>query len=111
MRTIRPILIIALLTILIHSQSNASTVVSSTTELKSTSLSIAEKYSLKNIGTTSLKTSTFNTLRSSLEYKGMAAGNANATYLKFNKGNISYVIPYRYKMVLPRFKTPSAPQQ
>ena len=78
--------------------------------LKTTTTTIAEKYSLKNIGTSSLKTSTFFTLRSSLEYKGMAAGNANTNYLKFNKGNISYVIPYRYKMVLPRFKTPSPTQ-
>lgn len=110
MRTLKNILFVACLTVLVNSQAKASTVVLSSTELKSTSVAIANKYSLKNIGTTSLKTSTFFTLRSSLEYKGMAAGNANANYLKFNKGNISYVIPYRYKTVLPRFKTPS-PQQ
>ena len=110
MRTFRNILFIGSLIVFLNSQSNASTVVSSSTELKSTTSSIAEKYSLRNIGTASLKTSTFFTLRSSLEYKGMAAGNANANYLKFNKGNISYVIPYRYKMVLPRFKTPSPTQ-
>lgn len=110
MPTLKNILFIGCLTVLINSQLKASTVVLSSTELKSNATTIAEKYSLKNIGTASLKTSTFFTLRSSLEYKGMASGNANANYLKFNKGNISYVIPYRYKMVLPRFKTPSPTQ-
>jgi hypothetical protein len=108
MRTIKQILFIGCLTILINSQSHASTVVLSSTELKSNAASLAEKYSLKNIGSSSLKTSTFNTLRSSLEYKGMASGNANANYLKFNKGNISYVIPYHHN-VLSKFKTPTAP--
>ena len=110
MRAIKQILFIGCLTILINSQLKASTVVLSSTELKANANTLAEKYSLKNIGSASLKTSTFYTLRSSLEFKGMAASNTNANYLKFNKGNISYVIPYRYKMVLPRFKTPSPTQ-
>ncbi len=110
MRTFRQILFMLALTIFTYSRSEASTVVSSSTESKSLSTSIAEKFSLKNIGSASLKTSTFFTLRSSLEFKGMAANKSNANYLKFNKGNISYVIPYRYKMVLPRFKTPSPTQ-
>ena len=110
MRTLKNILLIGCLTFFMNSQLSASSVVSSSTELKSVATSISDKYSLKNIGTASLKTSTFFTLRSSLEYKGMAAGNANANYLKFNKGNISYVIPYRYKMILPRFKTPTPTQ-
>ena len=107
MRTIQQILFIGCLTIFFNSPSYASTVVLSSTELKSNATTLAEKYSLKNIGSSSLKTSTFNALRSSLEYKGMASGNANANYLKFNKGNISYVIPYRYKVILPRFKAPT----
>jgi hypothetical protein len=110
MRTVKQILFIVALTIFTLSQTQASTVVLNSTENKSSSTSIAEKYSLKNIGNASLKTSTFYTLRSSLEFKGMAANKSNANYLKFNKGNISYVIPYRYKMVLPRFKTPSPTQ-
>ena len=110
MRTVKQILFIVALTIFTLSQTQASTVVLNSTENKSSSTSIAEKYSLKNIGNASLKTSTFYTLRSSLEFKGMAANKSNANYLKFNKGNISYVIPYRYKMVLSRFKTPSPTQ-
>jgi hypothetical protein len=110
MRTFKQILFIVALTIFTNSQVQASTVVLNSTETKFNTSNISDKYSLKNIGTTSLKTSTFYTLRSSLEFKGMAANKSNANYLKFNKGNISYVIPYRYKMILPRFKTPSPTQ-
>jgi hypothetical protein len=44
-----------------------------------------------------------------LEFKGLSAisNSSTAAYLKYNKGNISYVIPYRYKVILPRFKAPS----
>ena len=73
------------------------------------------KYSLKNIGNLTHKTATFYTLKSSLEFKGIASMNMNGSvnnsnYLKYNKGNISYVIPYRYKVVLSKFKTPSPVQ-
>jgi hypothetical protein len=34
----------------------------------------------------------------------------NSNYLKYNKGNISYVIPYRHKVILSKFKTPSPVQ-
>jgi hypothetical protein len=76
---------------------------------------MVEKYSLKNIGNLTHKTATFYTLKSSLEFKGIASMNMsgsvnNSNYLKYNKGNISYVIPYRYKVVLSKFKTPSPVQ-
>lgn len=109
MRTFKQILFIVALTIFTNSQTHASTLVLSSTETKATN-SIAEKYSLKHIGAATLKTSTFNTLKASMEFRGMAANKANTSYLKYNKGNISYVIPYRYKMVLPRFKTPAPTQ-
>jgi len=83
----------------------ASTVI--TTSLASKK--VEEKYSLKNLGSMARKTASFYTLKSSLEFKGLSANNnlGNAAYLKYNKGNISYVIPYRYKVILPRFKTPT----
>ena len=75
---------------------------------------LVEKYSLKNIGNSTLKTATFNALKSSLIFKGFsnttASADANSNYMKYNKGNISYVIPYRYKVVLSKFKTPSPVQ-
>ena len=75
---------------------------------------LLEKYSLKNIGNTTHKTTTFNALKSSLILKGFSNNainaDANSNYIKFNKGNISYIIPYRYNVVLSKFKTPSPVQ-
>ena len=88
---------------------HASTIVTGTTESKK----VTEKYSLKNLSSLSHKTSTFRDLKSSLLYKGlsvsttMTSGLGQSNYLKYNKGNITYVIPYRHKVILPRFKTPS----
>jgi hypothetical protein len=75
---------------------------------------LVEKYSLKNIGNSTHKTATFTSLRASLILKGFSNttvnADANSNYIKFNKGNISYVIPYRYHVVLAKFKTPSPVQ-
>lgn len=113
MRTIKNILLITCLTtvLLISESSYASTIINGTLESKK----MVEKYSLKNIGNLTHKTATFYTLKSSLEFKGVASINMNGSvnnsnYLKYNKGNISYVIPYRYKLVLSKFKTPTAVQ-
>jgi hypothetical protein len=113
MRTIKNILLITCLTtvLLISESSYASTIVNGSTESKK----MVEKYTLKNIGNLTHKTATFYTLKSSLEFKGIASINMNGSvnnsnYLKYNKGNISYVIPYRYKVVLSKFKTPSPVQ-
>lgn len=93
----------------------ASTVITSTSVSTSATKKIAEKYSLKNISTFTFKTSTFKTLRPSLTFKGLTTTstgitNKQSSYLKYNKGNISFVIPYKHKVILPRFKTP-APNQ
>jgi len=113
MRTIKNILLITCLTtvLLISESSYASTIVNGSAESKK----MVEKYTLKNIGNLTHKTATFYTLKSSLEFKGIASINMNGSvnnsnYLKYNKGNISYVIPYRYKVVLSKFKTPSPVQ-
>jgi hypothetical protein len=91
--------------------SYASTIVNGSTESKK----MVEKYTLKNIGNLTHKTASFYTLKSSLEFKGIASMNMNGSvnnsnYLKYNKGNISYVIPYRHKVILSKFKTPSPVQ-
>lgn len=90
---------------LISNKMYASTVITTTLEAKKET----EKYSLKNLGNMVRKTASFYTLKSSLEFKGLSLSSStgNATYLKYNKGNISYLIPYRYKVILPRFKTPT----
>jgi len=88
---------------------HASSIVSSSSESKKAS----EKYSLKNLSSLSHKVSTFHDLKSRLIYKGLTVssslngGQAQTNYLKYNKGNITYVIPYRHKVILPRFKAPS----
>jgi hypothetical protein len=88
---------------------HASTIVTGTSDSKKS----AEKYTLKNLSSLSHKASTFHDLKSSLVYKGLSVhaivgGSASqSNYLKYNKGNITYVIPYRHKVILPKFKTPS----
>jgi hypothetical protein len=87
----------------------ASMIVTGTIEAKK----VSEKYSLKNLNSLSHKTASFATLKSSLEYKGFAStntpsiANSNANYLQYNKGNVSYVIPYNYKVIFSKFKTPT----
>ena len=109
MRTLRNILTSLVFITVVSSSVHASTIVSDTSESKK----VTEKYSLKNLSSLSHKSSTFRDLKSSLLYKGLtvsssiSAGLGQTNYLKYNKGNITYVIPYRHKVILPRFKTPS----
>ena len=109
MRTLRNILTSIVFITVVSSTVHASTIVSSTSESKK----VTEKYSLKNLSSLSHKASTFHDLKSRLLYKGltvstsMNTGIGQANYLKYNKGNITYVIPYRHKVILPRFKAPS----
>jgi len=108
-RTLRNILTSFVFVAVATNTLNASTVVSGTTDARK----VTEKYSLKNLSSLSHKASTFHDLKSSLLYKGltvsttMNTGLGQTNYLKYNKGNITYVIPYRHKVILPRFKTPS----
>lgn len=109
MRTLRTILTSFVILTAISSTVQASTIVTGTSDAKKAS----EKYSLKNLSSLSHKASTFHDLKSSLVYKGLSVhSNMNgatnqSNYLKYNKGNITYVIPYRHKVILPKFKTPS----
>jgi len=108
-RTLRNILTSIVFITAVSSTVHASTIVSSTSESKK----VTEKYSLKNLSSLSHKASTFHDLKSRLLYKGltvstsMNTGIGQTNYLKYNKGNITYVIPYRHKVILPRFKAPS----
>ena len=112
MRTLKNILLSALFVSLILMNLNSSaSIIVTTTNLESRKE--VEKYSLKNLSALSHKTASFASLKSSLQFKGFSTTNSiynlnTAAYLKYNKGNISYVIPYHYKVILPKFKTPSA---
>ena len=109
MRILRTILTSFVIITVLSNSVNASTIVSGTSDSKK----VTEKYSLKNLSSLSHKASTFRDLKSSLLYKGLSvsttatSGLGQSNYLKYNKGNITYVIPYRHKVILPRFKTPS----
>jgi hypothetical protein len=109
MRILETILTTFLLVTVASTTVNASTIVSSTSDSKK----MTEKYSLKNLSSLNHKASTFRDLKSSLLYKGLSvsmtanAGSGHTNYLKYNKGNITYVIPYRHKVILPKFKAPS----
>ena len=112
MPTVKNILLVTLSTfmLLLAPKSNASIVLTGTIESKK----VSEKYTLKNLSSLSHKTASFATLKSNLEFKGFASTNYTsiyntntAAYLKYNKGNISYIIPYNYKVILSKFKTPS----
>ena len=109
MRTLRTILTSFVFITVTSSTVHASSIVSGTSESKK----VTEKYSLKNLSSLSHKASTFHDLKSRLLYKGltvstsMNTGIGQTNYLKYNKGNITYVIPYRHKVILPRFKAPS----
>jgi hypothetical protein len=108
-RTLKTILTSLVFIIVVSSTVHASTIVSGTSESKKAT----EKYSLKNLSSLNHKVSTFHDLKSRLLYKGLTVsssingGLGQTNYLKYNKGNITYVIPYRHKVILPRFKTPS----
>lgn len=113
MRTIKNILSIALCAgiILVSLNTYGSVIVTGTIKAKKAS----EKYTLKNLSTSTYKTATFATLKASFQYKGFAsmdsknANKSSANYLMFNKGNISYVIPYHHNVLVSKFKTPTAP--
>ena len=112
MRTIKNILFSAIFISLMLINMNAgASIIINTSNLEAKKE--VEKYSLKNLSALSHKTACFASLKSSLEFKGFSTNNSiynanTAAYLKYNKGNVSYVIPYHYKVILPRFKTPSA---
>ena len=112
MRTTKNILsVIALASILLVSiNTYASVIVTGTIETKKTS----DKFTLKNLNASTHKIATFATLKASLHFKGFGGINSkesnksNVNYMMYNKGNISYVIPYHHN-VLSKFKTPTAP--
>ena len=72
------------------------------------------KYSLKNFNKNFYKTASPFSLRNSFQYKGTQVLNAlksdnSTTYqliMRFEKGNTTYIYPYKHKVSLPKFKAP-----
>ncbi|MBS1641337.1 MAG: hypothetical protein JST94_11385 [Bacteroidetes bacterium] len=73
------------------------------------------KYSLKNLSSYSHKAFSLSHLRTTLQYRGSLVINqkSNTTgvelnsVLEYDRGNTAYVLPYKLKVKVPKFKTPS----
>ena len=74
------------------------------------------KFTLKNLNLLNSKSLSYSSLRSTMQYKSIQTlgfqlkGNNNTemnSMLRFNNGNSSFVFPYKFKVKVPKFKTPS----
>jgi hypothetical protein len=75
------------------------------------------KFTLKNLSSLSSKSLSYSSLKSTMQYKSIQTlglqlkGNDNSemnSMLRFDNGNSSFVYPYKFKVKVPKFKTPSA---
>lgn len=74
------------------------------------------KFSLKSLSSLSHKSLSLSSLKSSLQYKGgqnyatpkeTGSGFEVSSMLRYDNGNTTYIYPYKYKVKVPKFKTPS----
>ena len=75
-------------------------------------------YSLKNFNRNFYKTASPFSLRSGFQYRGSQIvsikkeSNGDLTLnsmLRYEKGNTTYIYPYKHKVPVPKFKTPAPP--
>lgn len=73
----------------------------------------SNKYSLKNINHFSQKSFSLSLLRTRLQNGGSSIitpknnGTALNPFLQIDRGNTTYIMPYKFKIKAPKFKTPS----
>ncbi|RWZ88856.1 MAG: hypothetical protein EO766_06835 [Hydrotalea sp. AMD] len=75
----------------------------------------SSKYSLKNLSHYSHKTFSLSLIKAGLEYNGThilktqnyASGAEVNSIMQYKSGNTTYVFPYKFKVHVPKFKTPS----
>ncbi len=73
------------------------------------------KYSLRSLNNYTRKGLTLGAIKSSLQYKGIHIPNATPNFqgnevnsmLQYDNGNTTYIYPYKFKVKVPKFKTPS----
>lgn len=73
------------------------------------------KYSLKNLNNLSHKGLTYTSLKTNLQFKGTQTfqpketnnGLEVSSLLKYDNGNTTYIYPYKFKVKVPKFKTPA----
>lgn len=83
----------------------------------STEESTKNKYSLKNFNKTFYKNASPFSLRAGFQYKGtqvisMQKDANEVTYnsiMRFEKGNTTYIYPYKHTVNVPKFKAPTPP--
>ncbi|MFY7965879.1 MAG: hypothetical protein ACOVO1_13350 [Chitinophagaceae bacterium] len=106
-RQIKKVLVIAI-TMMVSTIAFASFTLTGTVDEKGKS----SKYSLKNITHYSNKSFSLSLLRTTIQNKGttliIPKNNTNSSFLQIERGNTTYVLPYKYKVKTPKFKTPSA---
>ncbi len=74
------------------------------------------KYSLRSLNSYNKKGLSLNAIKSSLQYNGIHIPNATPSFqgneintmLQYNSGNTTYIYPYKFKVKVPKFKTPSS---
>lgn len=71
------------------------------------------KYTLRSLSNLSKKGLSINALKSTLQFKGLqvvpttpSTSSDVQTIFQYDNGNTTYVYPYRFKVKVPRFKTP-----
>lgn len=77
-----------------------------------------QKISLKNLSELSSKAISLSSVRATLQFKGVQQTSTKASsngieltsQLRYENGNTTFVYPYKFKIKIPKFKTPS-PQQ
>jgi hypothetical protein len=75
------------------------------------------KYSLKNLGLRNKKFVPISSLKSDLLFSGSQIlnfkknGGELNSLMEFDRGNTTYVFPYKFKVRVPKFKTPSPVNQ
>jgi hypothetical protein len=78
------------------------------------------KYTLKNLHSLSPKAVSYSSLKYSLHLKNTAEvttqsslknGVEVSSMLRYDNGNTSFVYPYKFKVKVPKFKTPSPSQR
>ena len=73
----------------------------------------SSKFSLKNINKYTQKSFSLSLLRTNLQNNGTLtlknfSFNSEAnSFIQINNGNTTYVLPYKFKVKVPKFKTPS----
>ena len=76
------------------------------------------KFTLKNLNLLNSKSLSYSSLRSAMQYKSIQTlglqlkGNNISemnSMLRFDNGNSSFVFPYKFKVKVPKFKTPTPP--